>query len=105
MLVLSRKTGEQIVIRNDITVKIVEVRNGVVRLGITAPKDVSIHREEIFERIAAKHPPPHAPEPTPSRRPPASHGAPGWFRPPTWCPIRRRARSGAACASGWKRPG
>ena len=62
---LSRKTGEQIVIRNDITVKIVEVRNGVVRLGITAPKDVSIHREEIFERIAAKHPPPHAPEPTP----------------------------------------
>jgi len=48
MLVLSRKAGESIRIGDDITVKVVETRGGRVRLAIDAPKDVDIHREELF---------------------------------------------------------
>lgn len=51
MLVLNRKIGEQIVIGKDITVTIVEIKHGRVRLGVSAPREVSIHREEIAARI------------------------------------------------------
>ncbi|MFM7148325.1 MAG: carbon storage regulator CsrA [Gemmataceae bacterium] len=51
MLVLSRKKNETIVINNDITVTVVEIRGDKVRLGIVAPKDVPVHRQEIFEAI------------------------------------------------------
>ena len=51
MLVLSRKIGEQIVIGKDITVTIVEIKHGRVRLGVSAPPEVSIHREEVAMRI------------------------------------------------------
>lgn len=51
MLVLSRKKGESIVINNDITVTVVEVRGDKVRLGIVAPKEVPVHRQEVFEAI------------------------------------------------------
>lgn len=53
MLVLSRKTGEAIVIGNGITVTIVEVKGGRVRLGFSAPADVTIHREELQRKIEA----------------------------------------------------
>ncbi len=51
MLVLSRKKNESIVIANDIVITVVEVRGDKVRLGIVAPKDVPVHREEVYEAI------------------------------------------------------
>ncbi len=51
MLVLSRKKNESIVIRDDIVVMVVEVRGDKVRLGIEAPKEVSVHRREVYEKI------------------------------------------------------
>ena len=51
MLVLSRKKNESIVINRDITVTVVEIRGDKVRLGIVAPKEVPVHRQEVFEAI------------------------------------------------------
>jgi carbon storage regulator len=51
MLVLTRKKDESIVINNDIIITIVEVRGDKVRLGIVAPKDVPVHRQEVYEAI------------------------------------------------------
>ena len=51
MLVLSRKKNESIVINNDITVTVVEIRGDKVRLGIVAPKEVPVHRQEVFDAI------------------------------------------------------
>jgi len=56
MLVLSRKKNESIVINNDITVTVVEIRGDKVRLGIVAPKEVPVHRQEVFEAIHGKAP-------------------------------------------------
>jgi carbon storage regulator len=53
MLVLSRKKNESIVIAGDIVITIVEVRGDKVRLGIEAPKDVPVHRQEVYDAIAA----------------------------------------------------
>ncbi|MEK7664054.1 MAG: carbon storage regulator CsrA [Patescibacteria group bacterium] len=54
MLVLTRKKNESIVIGDDITVTVVEVRGDKVRLGIVAPKTVPVHRQEVFEAIHGK---------------------------------------------------
>ena len=51
MLVLSRKKNESIVINNDITIVVVEIRGYKVRLGIEAPKEVPVHRREVYEAI------------------------------------------------------
>ena len=51
MLVLSRKKNESIVINNDITVVVVEIRGDKVRLGIEAPKEVPVHRREVYDAI------------------------------------------------------
>ncbi len=51
MLVLSRKKDESIVINDDITIVVVEIRGDKVRLGIEAPKEVPVHRREVFESI------------------------------------------------------
>jgi len=51
MLVLSRKRNESIVINNDITIVVVEIRGDKVRLGIEAPKEVPVHRREVFDAI------------------------------------------------------
>jgi carbon storage regulator len=51
MLVLSRKKNESIVIRDDIVVTVVEIRGDKVRLGIDAPKEVAVHRQEVHEAI------------------------------------------------------
>ena len=51
MLVLSRKRGERIMIGNNIELMIMDVRGGTVRLGLDAPKEVAIHREEVFRRV------------------------------------------------------
>jgi len=54
MLVLSRKKNESIIINNDIVITIVEIRGDKVRLGIVAPKDVPVHRQEVFDAIASR---------------------------------------------------
>lgn len=51
MLVLSRKKNESVVINDNITIVVVEIRGDKVRLGIEAPKDVSVHRKEIYDAI------------------------------------------------------
>lgn len=51
MLVLSRKKNESIIINDHITITVVEIRGDKVRLGIEAPKDVTVHRREVYEAI------------------------------------------------------
>ena len=51
MLVLSRKKNESIVIRDNIVVMVVEIRRDKVRLGIEAPKEITVHRREVYDRI------------------------------------------------------
>jgi carbon storage regulator len=51
MLVLSRKKNEAIIINNDIKIIVVEIRGDKVRLGIEAPKEVPVHRQEVWEAI------------------------------------------------------
>lgn len=53
MLILTRRAGESIVIGNNVVVKIVEVRGDQIRLGIEAPRDVQVHREEVYREIEA----------------------------------------------------
>lgn len=51
MLVLSRKKDEKIIIGENITLMVIEIRGDKVRLGIDAPKEVSVHREEVYNAI------------------------------------------------------
>lgn len=51
MLVLSRKKDEKIVIGDNITLMVIEIRGDKVRLGIDAPRDVAVHREEVYDAI------------------------------------------------------
>lgn len=51
MLVLTRKAGEGIIIGDDIKITIVELKGGGVRVGIDAPREMKVHRQEVFERI------------------------------------------------------
>ena len=55
MLVLSRKTGEQIIIADDIKIVIVEIRGDKVRVGIEAPKEIKVHRLEVWASIQAEN--------------------------------------------------
>jgi carbon storage regulator len=51
MLILSRKTNEKIVIGEDIVISVVEIRGDQVRIGIDAPRQVKVHRQEVFDAI------------------------------------------------------
>ena len=51
MLVLSRKLGEKIVIDNEIFLTVLDVRGDIVKLGVEAPKHITVHREEIYKEI------------------------------------------------------
>jgi len=51
MLILTRRVGEAVMIGNEVTVTVLGVKGNQVRLGVNAPKDVAVHREEIYERI------------------------------------------------------
>ena len=51
MLILTRRVGETAMIGNEVTVTVLRVKGNQVRVGVNAPKDVAVHREEIYERI------------------------------------------------------
>ena len=54
MLILTRRAGETVMIGSDVTITVLGVKGNQVRIGINAPKDVAVHREEIFERIKSE---------------------------------------------------
>jgi carbon storage regulator len=72
MLVLSRKKNESIVINDDITIVVVEIRGDKVRLGVEAPKEVPVHRREVFDAIHRGEA--TAPESAPSKANAAGNG-------------------------------
>ena len=51
MLILTRRVGETLIIGDDVTITVLGVRGNQVRLGINAPKNVTVHREEIYQKI------------------------------------------------------
>lgn len=55
MLVLTRKAGEGIVIGDDVVIKVIEMKGGGVRIGIDAPKNKKIYRQEIYDRITVEN--------------------------------------------------
>jgi carbon storage regulator len=54
MLILTRRAGETVMVGSDITITVLGVKGNQVRIGINAPKDVAVHREEIYERIQSE---------------------------------------------------
>jgi len=74
MLILTRRVGETVMIGNDVTVTVLGVKGNQVRVGVNAPRDVAVHREEIFERIKREE------QGNGSTRAPATHAANGHDR-------------------------
>ncbi len=72
MLVLSRKKNESIVINDDITIVVVEIRGDKVRLGVEAPKEVPVHRNEVYEAIRRSQQSGDSAAPQPANDAPAS---------------------------------
>ncbi len=66
MLVLSRKKDESVVIGGNVTITIVDIRGDKVRLGISAPKEVSVHRQEVFDAIQRASQTPEVPVEVPT---------------------------------------
>ena len=55
MLVLTRKVNESLKVGDDVTVTVLGIKGGQIRIGISAPRDVAVHRQEVFERIQKEH--------------------------------------------------
>lgn len=89
MLVLSRQRDETIMIGDDITVTVVDIRGDKVRLGITAPKEISVHRKEVYDAIRAENREAAAPQGS-NHTPPA---APLPQAAPAGVPVERAVKS------------
>ncbi|HEY3488383.1 MAG TPA: carbon storage regulator CsrA [Gammaproteobacteria bacterium] len=62
MLILTRRVGETLMVGDDVTVTVLGVKGNQVRIGVNAPKEVAVHREEIYERIKRERAPGSAAE-------------------------------------------
>jgi carbon storage regulator len=67
MLILTRRVGETVMIGNEVTVTVLGVKGNQVRIGVNAPKDVAVHREEIYERIKREEDGDVSPQPSASQ--------------------------------------
>ena len=63
MLILTRRVGESLMVGDDITVTVLGVKGNQVRIGVNAPRDVAVHREEIYERSTEEHKQPRPVDP------------------------------------------
>ena len=79
MLILTRRVGETVMIGDDVTVTVLGVKGNQVRVGVNAPRDVAVHREEIFERIKREEE--GAGGTTSARRRPVLHAPPAMATP------------------------
>lgn len=55
MLVLTRKAGEGIIIGDDVTIKVIELKGGAIRIGIDAPRNKKIYRQEVYDKISIEN--------------------------------------------------
>lgn len=76
MLVVTRKVNEKVIIGDNIEVMVISVREGKLQIGITAPRDVAIHREEVYNAIKARETHVEIAAPTPHELPLESDGGP-----------------------------